>query len=125
MDEGIEAWLCKQAKEHAKWDTFLSACICKRYTASRIKRTLLHLLLQMQRDSYPIDHLRVLAFNAKGKAWLKQLKDKTAIAVKFAQLPVAYRRLYEKSAYLYDYTEVVANDSVKKEWQSAQILTNE
>ena len=125
MDEGIEAWLCKQAKEHAKWDTFLSACICKRYTASRIKRTLLHLLLQMQRGSYPIDHLRVLAFNAKGKAWLKQLKDKTAIAVKFAQLPVAYRRLYEKSAYLYAYPEVVANDSVKKEWQSAQFLTNE
>ena len=93
MDEGIESWLIKHAKVHHDWESFLQAAISKRYTASRIRRTLLHLLLQIEKEDYSINHVRVLAFNAKGKALLKELKKTTALATKFSQLPSEYLSL--------------------------------
>lgn len=124
MDEGIENWLIKHAKVYDNWKPFLNACTSKRYTASRIKRTLLHLLLQMKKTSYPINHLRILAFNTKGKSWLKKLKRQVPIVTQFSKLPTEYRKLYEKTSYLYAHTEANPTKTFQKEWQSAKYLPN-
>ena len=71
MDEGIEH-LLKQAAREETYAAFLDRCTSARCTASRIRRTLIHYLLQTDRaqaDAHRrITHLRPLAFNERAKA---------------------------------------------------------
>lgn len=79
MDEGIEAHLRKCARTHLKYENFLEVAITKKYTKSRIQRTLIQLLLQVERKEVEqleeVNFIRVLAFNDKGRIYLKHLKD--------------------------------------------------
>lgn len=81
--EGIENLLSKAA-DCASLQTALAACSSKRYTASRIRRLLLQILLdrpkavwQQQAPAY----MRVLAFNNIGRQLLHRMKTS-------AQLPI-------------------------------------
>lgn len=104
MDEGIENALVKNSVL-PHFDDFMNACISKRYTRSRIQRTLIHLLNHTTKDSVnqlpDINYLRVLAFNEKGKAYLKQLKKEVKIASKFSQIPEPYQSMEMKSIHVY------------------------
>lgn len=79
--EGLENLLSK-AGDCTCLQAALAACISKRYTASRIRRLLLQILLdqskavwQQQEPAY----LRVLAFNDTGRQLLHQMKTSTSL----------------------------------------------
>lgn len=108
MDEGIEHQLRKHAQQYQNFDQFLNACVSKRYTASKIRRTLVHLLNQTTKDEMNklsgVSHIRVLAFNATGKKYLKQLKESDVIiASRFNQMPLDYRKMELKATQVYAY----------------------
>ncbi|QIL51003.1 nucleotidyltransferase [Weissella coleopterorum] len=62
------------------WNTFMQCFKSKRYTYSRLQRSILYTLLNVSEAEMQIalqkPYLRVLAFNSKGQLWLKhQRKD--------------------------------------------------
>jgi len=106
MDEGIENHLVKQANNCTDYASFISSATTKRYTASRIQRTLCHLMVQNTRsfmNNLPVyDHLRPLAYNQTGQAYLKQLQEKgVKIVNHFSQIIKPYRELEYKAAVVY------------------------
>ncbi|MBR2700620.1 MAG: nucleotidyltransferase family protein [Erysipelotrichaceae bacterium] len=106
MDEGIENHLVKQANNCPDYASFISSATTKRYTASRIQRTLCHLMVQNTRsfmNNLPVyDHLRPLAYNQTGQAYLKQLQEKgVKIVNHFSQIIKPYRELEYKAAVVY------------------------
>lgn len=108
MDEGIENNLIKNVKIASTYEEFMSLCISKRYTRSRIQRTLIHLMMHTTKKSVneleEISFLRVLAYNEKGRQYLKQLKKEgVVIASKFKQIPEIYRDMEFKAAGIYAY----------------------
>ncbi len=82
MDEGLENRLQAFALQAKTMDELVSLCVSKRYTATKIKRTLLYLLLNFTKDLHAeleLDrgpqYLRVLGFNHKGQAYLNSIKS--------------------------------------------------
>lgn len=124
MDEGIENNLIKNAKIANTYDEFLSLCISKRYTKAKIQRTLIHLMCQTTKEEVntlpPINCLRILAYNDKGKKYLKYLKEKDVnIASRFNQISEPYRSMELKASYVYAYPLDIQkqNEWLKKELQ--------
>lgn len=118
MDEGIENNLIKNARIAKDYDEFLSLCISKRYTKAKIQRTLIQLLHQTKKETVnnlpPMNTLRVLAYNEKGKQYMKQLKKMgVPIASRFNQIPLPYRQMEMKAAHIYAYP--LNNDNYQKE----------
>lgn len=108
MDEGIENNLIKNVKIANSYDEFIDLCISKRYTRSRIQRTLIHLMMhttkKMVNHLEEINYLRVLAYNEKGKQYLKRLKKEGIyVASKFKQIPKTYRDIELKATSIYAY----------------------
>ena len=106
FSEGIEVHLANCADQADTWDQFLSLAVNRRYTRSRIQRTCLQLLCQIRwqdiRALPELDTLRPLAFNEKGRDYLKQLrKNEVHIASRFAAIPQPYRILEYRSTQLY------------------------
>lgn len=106
MDEGIESLLKKQAMQQYDYDSFLQACVSKRYTKSSIQRTLTHLLTQTTKKeinalSQPT-YLRILAYNTIGQSYLRILQDEEKlIASTFSKIPKAYREITYRSTCAY------------------------
>ena len=128
MDEGIEN-LFKRQIQHPTFDDFLSACISKRYTRTKIQRTLMHLLTQTTKAEInalaPISYLRPLAFNAKGQAYLRTLsKQGITIASRFKDIPMPYRQLEMRStiAYAYPFDAAKRQHILQRERLSAEVL---
>lgn len=128
MDEGIENLFKKQI-QCSTFDDFLSACISKRYTRTKIQRTLMHLLTQTTKAEInalaPISYLRPLAFNAKGQAHLRTLsKQEIVIASRFKDIPTAYRQLEMRStiAYAYPFEDIKRQQILQRERLSAEVL---
>lgn len=106
MDEGIEMHLIKCAKVCDTLDNFLQMATTKRYSTSRIRRTLLHLLNQTKKTDIdtlpPLQHIRVLGFNEIGKKYLKSIKcEELIIASRFNQIPLPFRNMEMKATQLY------------------------
>lgn len=124
MDEGIEGLLIKNAKSAQSYDEFLSLSVSKRYTKSRIQRTLIHMLTQTTKEDVnylpKLNYIRVLAYNEKGKDYLKQLKkQEVTIASRFNQIAEPYRSMELKAAHVYAYPLSIEeqNKWLKKELQ--------
>ena len=106
FDEGIENLMIKAAKTCNTFDEFMNLCTTRRYTTSRIRRCLCHLLTQVTKEEKkhqtPLDTLRILAFNQKGREYLSYLQDEeVAIASRFAKVPYWYRQLEYRSTCVY------------------------
>lgn len=105
MDEGIERHLYKQAMHASDYDTFLQHAITKKYPKTRIQRTLIQLLLQVSKsDAHQLEQLnfiRILAFNDKGRAYLKQIKDEVNIVTRWKDLPKIHQDLELKATCMY------------------------
>ena len=93
MTEGLENRILEAA--HRDIHSVNDLCIAiksKRYTYTRIQRTLLHILLNFT-EQYAANepaYIRVLGFNATGQKLLKEMKKK-------AQLPVLIRPARQKN----------------------------
>ncbi len=106
MDEGIENHLIKQARECDSWSQFINQATTRRYTTSRIQRTLCHLLVHNTKEDMrilpEIDRIRPLAFNEKGRQYLKELQAQGVIVANhFTQNIKNYRNLEYKVAAVY------------------------
>ncbi len=106
MEEGIENHLVKMAKIYNEFETFLNNAISKRYTKARIQRTLTHLMVNTLKSDLkqlpPLNTLRILGFNDKGRVYLKTLQKKEVkIASRYNQIPLAYRLLEYRSTLVY------------------------
>lgn len=109
MDEGIENMLIKH-KDKATFELFMNACITKKYTRSRIQRTLVHLLNQTTKhtaNTFQLECIRILGFNQKGQNYLKSIPTIT----RFSDLPQDYKEIEMKA------TRVIASlySQAKKE----------
>lgn len=125
MDEGMEQLLKANAKKYFVFEDFLNACVSKRYTRSRIQRTLIQVLTQTKKEEIknlpPLNYIRILGFNDKGRAYLSTLnKEDCILASKFNQIPEAYRtiELRATQAYAYPLSLTERKDMIAKEWQS-------
>ncbi len=86
ISEGLEHRIYDAAFQTETLDDLCAAIKSKRYTYTRIQRSLCHLLLNMTRDmdwTVP-QYIRVLGFNSTGQNLLKEMKKK-------AQLPIIIR----------------------------------
>ncbi len=85
MSEGLEHRFLAAAENSGSLRELLENVRCKRYPASRVRRTILYLLLGLSRetiqqfdDAGPL-YARVLAFNDQGRALLKEIQNKGSI----------------------------------------------
>lgn len=106
FSEGIENNLIKQATTHYNYDDFISSSVSRRYTKSRIQRTLISMLTnltQKEIDRLPeMNQLKILGFNEVGQAYIKELiTSKTNVATKFNQYNKTYRDIELKSTAVY------------------------
>lgn len=108
MDEGIENLFVKKAMQCDTLKDFLESCTSKKYTTSRIQRTLTHLMTQTTKmeinNLFNLNHIRILGFNEKGKIYLSTLrKTDTQIASCFKQIPKNYRAIELRACNAYAY----------------------
>ena len=106
MDEGLEHHLAAQAALADTFEDFMQKAISRRYTRSRIQRTLTHLLTHTTKEEVknlpPMHTLRLLGFNDKGRSYLKRLKDQPVkVASRFNQLNAAYRAMEYRATLAY------------------------
>lgn len=99
VEEGIENLFIKLAKKHETYEAFLKEATSRRYTASRIRRTLCNILLETPKTIPEIESIRVLGMNQKGKAYLNQIKNDTNIVSSFKHYN--FKDLEEKSTLIY------------------------
>ena len=125
MEEGLENRMITCAKQCTTMKSFVDACISKRYTRSRIQRTILQILTQTTKQEVKqlsdLQHIRILAMNETGRAYIKQLKKtEVIIASRFNQIPKAYREmdLRAASAYAIPLSSEERLSFIKKELQS-------
>ncbi len=109
MDEGIENHLVKQANTYDNYADFINAAVTKRYTRSRIQRTLCHLLVHNTKSDMKflpeLDRIRPLWFDDQGQQYIKQLqKDGLIVANHFTQNIKQYRELEYRAAIIYAMT---------------------
>lgn len=80
ITEGLENRIKKAIYASNSSDQLVEKIISKRYTETRIKRILIHSILNLYRDSFnhivenKVNYGRVLAFNHKGSKLLKHIK---------------------------------------------------
>lgn len=108
VSEGIEKLLKDNAYKYDNYVDFLKNSTSKRYTASRVQRICANILFKVSKqeiaDLKPIPYLRILAFNAKGQALLKNLKNNNPelnIVTTFKKLPTAQKELEWKINSIY------------------------
>ncbi len=116
MDEGIENHLYKCAYKCYNFDQFINSAVTRRYTRSRIQRTLCHLLVhntkKEMKELVEYDTLRPLAFSQKGQEYLKLLQKKEVkIANHFTANIKQYRDVEFKAAIAYS---INMNEDMKK-----------
>ncbi len=130
-NEGIESHLMKNAMKYEKFADFLSGCVTHRYTASRIRRTILQIMMQFTKLEYAEVKdqvsLRVLAMNDTGRLWLRQLHEmEIPVVSKFADLPEKQRQIAYRSALLYSsaLSEPERQRILKEEIRGARYLSS-
>ena len=98
VDEGIENLFIKLAKLYDTYADFIEHAVSKRYTMSRIQRTLCHILLETPRVLPNIKNVRVLGMSEIGKKYLGEL-DSPYLTTSFKQY--AFKDIEEKSTAVY------------------------
>lgn len=106
ISEGIENHLIKQALLSSTYEEFINNAVTRRYTTSRIRRCCLQILNHITKEDVknlpPLDTIRILAFNDKGREYLRQLQEnEVKVASKFSQIPLVYRKMEYKTSLLY------------------------
>lgn len=106
FSEGIENHLIKQAERYYNYDDFINNSTSRRYTTSRIQRTLVAMMTQIMQqeidDLPPLNFLKVLGFNEIGQKYLRTLMDQEIkVITRFNKIPEVYAQLELKTAAIY------------------------
>lgn len=87
VDEGIENLFKKKIVEAHNMQEFISLCVSKRYTFARIKRTIIHIIINTKKEfakeylSKGISYIRLLGVDDKGSKYLKSIRKELTIPV--------------------------------------------
>ena len=85
ITEGLENRILDHAKTADSWQKLIQAVTTKRYPASRIARTLLYLLMGIDKDSIALFdqtgplYARLLAVSSQGKTILREIKAQSSL----------------------------------------------
>ena len=106
VSEGIENLLISNAYKYDNYNEFVNACVSRRYTKARIQRILMNIINQISKKEVenlePLNYIRVLGFNNKGRQYLKTLrKDEANIVTQFKNIPESYKQIEWKVANMY------------------------
>ena len=117
LNEGLEKHLQETAAKDYTYEGFLRDAVTVRYTAGRIRRSLLQIMNQVTKEEARSlgepDTLRVLAFNDTGRQYLHQLRDSNVrVASRFADVPLPWRQLEYRTTLLY--TSVLAPEEAEQ-----------
>ncbi len=105
MEEGLWNRFYQVAKDAKTYEEFLSGISSKRYTISRIKRILVHILLgieevEVEEAKKELPYVRILGYSKKGAKYLKNLKKekelKYIISLKNAEKIVNKKEYLDK-----------------------------
>lgn len=113
VDEGIENLLYKNALKYDRYHDFLNASTSRRYTESRIRRTLMHIILKTARNIPDLTSVRVLGMNKRGQAYLKQIKKDAPIVTSFKNYE--FKDLELKASAVYSLLNQNKNQLLKEE----------
>ena len=104
IDEGIENRLKKYILCSDNLNDFILKVKCKRYTYNRIKRILVHILCQTEKDiDRTINYIRILGFNNKGKNYLSKFKPNLKVVYGYKKNISPLLDLELKSSCIYNY----------------------
>lgn len=105
VNEGIENLLVKNIAAAKSYDDLLDSCISRRYTRSRLQRTILHIVNQIRKDEVEAlsrtGHIRVLGFNRKGQEYLRTIKDDVHVVTQFKNIPEDHKAIEWKTSLVY------------------------
>ncbi len=101
MEEGLWNRFYNCAKEAKSYDEFMEKVVSKRYTISRIKRILIHILLgieevEVKKAKEKLPYIRILGYSKKGAKYLKNLKKERDLEY-IISLKNAEKIVYDKS----------------------------
>lgn len=126
VSEGIENMFIKNALTYDNYDEFISHSISRRYTKSRIQRTLCQIACHITKDEAKVndDYIRILGFNSKGKEYLNQIKKDESInlVTQFKNIPEASKSIEWKSSIIYASLLKDSNAYLKKELKGPIII---
>lgn len=120
VSEGIEGLLIKNAYKYDSFEDFINNSISKRYTRSRIQRTMLQIVNNITKSDVKklnkLNYIRVLGFNAKGQKFLRDYKSKKyKIVSQFKNIPTPYKDIEWKVSQMYASLSKKPNDYLLKE----------
>lgn len=103
VDEGIEHRLYEAIKKVNNLEELITYTKSKRYTYNKINRMFIHIILGITKKDAkaPIEYLKILGLNRKGRDYLNSMKKQLDIAVSIKKTS----RIYEiemKAALIYD-----------------------
>jgi len=109
VSEGIEHLLKDKIIESNSMHEFINKCTSKRYTAARIKRIIVHILVGTLKEdakkilSSPPPYIRILGINNKGMEYLslKRKEIKTPILNRFKGKEYPLLQLEKQASYVY------------------------
>lgn len=126
VSEGIEGMLKENAERYDNYEDFISHCISRHYTRSRIQRILLHIANQIKKEDVERlaepNYIRVLGFNQTGQNYLRQIKEEVRTITQFKNLPETYKKIEWKTSLLYSTLKKDPNAYLKRELQGPVIL---
>lgn len=85
VEEGIENLFKKKIVDSHTMEEFINLCVSKRYTFARIKRTIVHILLNTKKEfakeylSQNIKYIRLLGIDRKGSEYLKEKRKEIEV----------------------------------------------
>ena len=93
MREGLEHRILEQARACGSWEELVQAVKSKRYPYRSVSRLLLHVLLDLTGDDFPVEegrgpeisYARILAVSGKGRELLRMLKAREDLSVTLLQ----------------------------------------
>jgi predicted nucleotidyltransferase len=128
VNEGIENLFKKQIIESKSMEEFINKCVSKRYTFARIKRTIIHILLNTKKDfakevlSKDITYIRILGTNKKGQEYLNDIRKEVEVPILSKFRGNAYPVLqFEKQANLV-YNITKDQDTINSEYEKEHYL---
>lgn len=125
VDEGIENLFKKKIIDATNMNEFIDSCISKRYTYARIKRTIIHILVNTKKDfakkflNMDISYIRLLGVNAKGQEYLNSIRKDIPVPLlsKFRGKSFPVLQLEKQVNYVYNQIKdnIYSNEEYEKE----------
>ena len=128
VEEGIENLFKKKIVEAHTMNEFINLCVSKRYTFARIKRTIVHILLNTKKDfakeilNQDISYVRLLGIDNKGSQYLKEKRKEIEIPILSKFRGNSFSLLqYEKQA-TYTYASIKSEEFRSKLYEEEHFV---